>query len=51
MTSPAAPNTQDLLARIAEALERLSPPPPEKPDFSQADAFVWRAESQKLAPV
>jgi uncharacterized protein len=40
-----------LLRRIAEALERLSPPPPPAPDFSAADAFVWRAESQTLAPV
>ncbi len=51
MTSPAAQNTDLLLARIAEALERLSPPPPESPDFSFAEAFVWRAESQKLVAV
>ena len=51
MTLSSACSTDLLLARIAAALERLSPPPPEKPDFSQADAFVWRAESQKLAPV
>jgi predicted AAA+ superfamily ATPase len=51
MTSPAAPDTQELLARIAEALERLSPPPPAKPDFAAAQAFVWRAETQSLVPV
>jgi predicted AAA+ superfamily ATPase len=51
MISSTAQNAETLLARIAEALERLSPPPPEKPDFSGAEAFVWRAESQKLAPV
>ncbi|MGO9944608.1 MAG: ATP-binding protein [Rhodoblastus sp.] len=51
MTSPAAQNSDLLLARIAEALERLSPPPPENPDFSEAHAFVWRAESQKLVAV
>ncbi|WP_294537642.1 ATP-binding protein [uncultured Rhodoblastus sp.] len=51
MTSPASQNTNDLLARIAQALERLSPPPPQKPDFAGADAFVWRAETQTLAPV
>src|SRR5271157_3387989 len=51
MTSPAAQNAEILLARIAEALERLSPPPPEMPDFSFAEAFVWRAESQKLVAV
>ncbi|MCI4679586.1 ATP-binding protein [Rhodoblastus acidophilus] len=42
---------QPLLARIAEALERMSPPPPPPPDFSAAPAFVWRAEDQLLAPV
>jgi uncharacterized protein len=40
-----------LLLRIAEALERLSPPPPKKPDFDAAQAFVWRAEMQSLSPV
>jgi len=48
------PKTQELarnLARIADAIERLSPPPPPRPDFAAAEAFVWRAESQVLAPV
>lgn len=40
-----------LLQRIAEALERMSPPPPKKPAFDVAQAFVWRAESQILSPV
>jgi len=40
-----------LLQRIAEALERMSPPPPKKPSFDTAQAFVWRAEAQNLAPV
>src|SRR5664279_5954136 len=44
-------NTETLLARIAEALERLSPPLAQAPDFSSAEAFVWRAETQILAPV
>ena len=30
-----------LLTRIAEALERLAPPPPGPPDLAGADAFVW----------
>jgi predicted AAA+ superfamily ATPase len=40
-----------LLARIAEALERLAPPPPPAPDFTAADAFVWHADLGRLAPV
>ena len=40
----------DLLSRIAEALDRLAPPPGAAPDFSEADAFVWSA-SGRLTPV
>ena len=29
------------LARIADALERVSPPPAPAPDFAAAEAFVW----------
>ena len=39
------------LARIAAALDRLAPAPPPAPDFSAADAFVWRAESGELTLV
>ena len=39
------------LTRIAEALERLAPPPPPAPDFGAADAFVWHADEGRLAPV
>jgi predicted AAA+ superfamily ATPase len=40
------------LARIAEALERLAPPPPPKPDLAGADAFVWHPlPLPRLAPV
>jgi predicted AAA+ superfamily ATPase len=42
---------EDLLRRIAEALERLAPPAPQPVDLTVADAFVWRAERQNLAPV
>jgi len=51
MTLSQPPNLTSLLARIAEALERMSPPPPPRPDFAAADAFVWRAETRTLAPV
>jgi hypothetical protein len=39
------------LKRIAEALERLSPPPPELPLFTAAEAFVWHVEPDRLEPV
>jgi len=39
------------LARIAAALERLAPPPRPQPDFSRAEAFVWRAQDSVFHPV
>lgn len=39
------------LTRIAEALERLSPPPARRPDFDAANAFVWRTAPERLDPV
>jgi len=38
-------------ARIADALERLSPPSPASATFSSADAFIWHAEGSRLVPV
>jgi len=40
-----------LLKRIADALERLAPPPPPKSDINQADAFVWHADRDWLEPI
>ncbi|MBV8473320.1 MAG: ATP-binding protein [Hyphomicrobiales bacterium] len=40
-----------LLARIADALERLAPPARPRPDFTAADAFVWHADRGALGPV
>src|ERR671921_975690 len=40
-----------LLARIADALERLAPPRAAKPDLDAAEAFVWHADRSELAPV
>ncbi len=40
-----------MLTRIAEALERLAPPPPGLPDLSSVEAFVWHPERGALAPV
>jgi uncharacterized protein len=39
------------LERIAAALERLAPPPPQAPDFDAAQAFVWHVEPDRLEPV
>ena len=48
---PAPPSHADALARIADALERLAPPPPAATDFDAADAFVWHADEGILHPV
>ncbi len=45
------PDLFGLLGRIADALERLSPGQAEPADLTVADAFVWHAESGRLAPV
>ncbi|MCV2870978.1 ATP-binding protein [Defluviimonas sp. WL0050] len=41
----------DILIRIAEALERLAPAPRRAPDFEAAEAFVWHVEPDRLEPV
>jgi len=48
--TPAADQTA-LLARIADALERLAPPARPRPDFDAADAFIWHAAALSLQPV
>jgi predicted AAA+ superfamily ATPase len=45
------PRLAELVSRVAEALERLAPPPPAKMDLSAADAFVWHPAPPRLAPV
>ena len=42
---------KETLGRIAEALDRLAPPPPPVPDLTLADAFVWHPEGRELRPV
>ncbi|MCI2394530.1 ATP-binding protein [Aliiroseovarius sediminis] len=44
-------NDIDALSRIADALDRMSPPPLSAPDFSTADAFVWHTAPDRLEPV
>ncbi|MGN7869145.1 ATP-binding protein [Paracoccus sp. 22332] len=41
----------DDLRRIAEALERLAPPPIPAPSFAEADAYVWNPDPDRLEPV
>jgi uncharacterized protein len=45
------PRLFDLISRIADALERLAPPPPPGVDLGQADAFVWHPQPAHLAAV
>jgi predicted AAA+ superfamily ATPase len=49
MTDPI--NLEPLLRRIADALDRLAPPPAPTGDLSAADAFVWHADGDLLEPV
>jgi len=37
--------------RIADALDRISPPPMPAPDFTKAQAFVWHVDPDHLQPV
>lgn len=39
------------MLRIAEALERLAPPPLAAPDFTAADAFLWQERPEAVLPV
>jgi uncharacterized protein len=43
--------TDELLARIAAALERIAPAPLAAPDFGAAEAFVWHTQPERLDPV
>jgi predicted AAA+ superfamily ATPase len=44
-------NADALLARIADALERLAPPRATPPSWPDAEAFLWNAGSLSLTPV
>jgi len=43
--------TDDLLARIADALDRLAPPSPPAPDFTIAEGFIWQSDPDHFQPV
>ena len=40
-----------VLTRIADALERLAPPPAPRNNLGEADAFVWHADGDRLEVV
>ncbi len=40
-----------ILARIADALERLAPSLPAAPDFAAAEAFAWHPAGRRVVPV
>jgi predicted AAA+ superfamily ATPase len=43
--------SEEVLTRIAQALERLAPPPLDHPDFDAADAFLWQETPEAVLPV
>ena len=43
--------SKNALKRIAEALERLAPAPQPEPDFTQATAYIWQPDPDRLVPV
>ncbi len=43
--------SDDPLARIAAALERLAPPATHAPDFSVAEGFIWHSDPDGFQPV
>ena len=45
------PDALATLARIADALDRLAPPPPAPSSLTDADAFVWHPGEGRLTPV
>lgn len=45
------PQKINALLRIAEALERLAPPPAQAPDFSEGDSFIWQAELETFTKI
>ncbi len=45
------PTLESVLRRLADALDRVAPPPPGDADLDAHDAFVWRAEDAVLEAV
>lgn len=45
------PMSKKVLIRIAEALERMAPAPDKRPSFTEASAYVWHPDPDRLEPV
>ncbi len=43
--------SKKVLARIAGALERMAPPPAPAPSFTEATAYIWHPDPDRLEPV
>ncbi|SMO57248.1 ATP-binding protein [Paracoccus laeviglucosivorans] len=43
--------SKKVLIRIAEALERMAPAPDKRPSFTEASAYVWHPDPDRLEPV
>ena len=41
----------EILTRIADAFERIAPPPAKAVDLGDAEGFVWNAEAGQVDPV
>jgi predicted AAA+ superfamily ATPase len=51
MNTSTSPELTLILARIADALERMSPPVSRPQQIGEADAFSWQPEAHRLVPV
>ena len=43
--------SKKVLSRIADALERMAPPPAPAPSFTEATAYIWQPDPDRLEPV
>ena len=43
--------SKKVLSRIADALERMAPPPAPAPSFTEATAYIWHPDPDRLQPV
>jgi predicted AAA+ superfamily ATPase len=51
MNAPTSFDNQELLARIASALERMAPPAHATPDYNSAEGFIWQPRPPTFQPI